>query len=300
MKVGNFFPMRSQDPFIAQISVTHSRILTLAIGLTFVALVVWWATHAQPFHRFDASAFFTALTFGMLAQLVDGALGMAYGVTANSMLLASGLSPVAATSTVHVAEAFTTAASGLSHWKLGNIDKRIFNRIVIPGIVGGIVGVLVITSIDGKVLRPWISGYLLLIGLFIIYRAFFEVRLRSLFGKGLIPVAFTGGFADSVGGGGWGPVVTTTLLATGHEPRTTIGSVNAAEFFVTLASGFSFALLIGIQTWESVAGLIVGGLIVAPFAARLTNRINRKLLMVMVGLLIAGLSLWTIARALGI
>jgi uncharacterized protein len=149
------------------------------------------------------------------------------------------------------------------------------------------------------VLRPWISGYLLLIGLFIIYRAFFEVKLKSLFGKGLIPVAFTGGFADSVGGGGWGPVVTTTLLATGHEPKTTIGSVNAAEFFVTLASGFSFALLVGIQTWESVAGLILGGVIVAPFAAGLTSSINRKLLMVLVGLLISGLSFWTIARALG-
>jgi uncharacterized protein len=299
MMVVKASPMSSQDPFIAQISAAHSRILAVTIGVTFLAFVAWWATHAKPFHSFDTSAFFTALAVGVLAQLVDGALGMAYGVTANSMLLATGLSPVAATSTVHVAEAFTTAASGLSHCKLGNIDKRIFKRIVIPGIVGGIVGVLVITSIDGKVLRPWISGYLLLIGLFIIYRAFFEVRLKSLFGKGLVPVAFTGGFADSVGGGGWGPVVTTTLLATGHEPKTTIGSVNAAEFFVTLASGFSFALLIGIQTWESVAGLILGGVIMAPFAARLTSRINRKLLMVLVGLLISGLSLWTIARALG-
>jgi uncharacterized protein len=292
-------PMPSQEPFIAQISAANSRLLALAIGVIFLIFIAWWATHTQPFHRFDTSAFFTALAVGMFAQLVDGALGMAYGVTANSMLLATGLSPVAATSTVHVAEAFTTAASGLSHWRLGNIDTRIFKRIVIPGIVGGIVGVLVVTSIDGKVLRPWISGYLLLIGLFIIYRAFFEIRLKSLFGKGLIPVAFTGGFADSVGGGGWGPVVTTTLLATGHEPKTTIGSVNAAEFFVTLASGFSFALLIGIQTWESVAGLILGGVIVAPFAARLTSRIDRKLLMVLVGLLISGLSFWTVARALG-
>jgi uncharacterized protein len=299
MMVVKTSPMSSQEPFIAQISTTHSRLLAVAIGVIFLAFVTWWATHAQPFHQFDSNAFFAALAVGMFAQLVDGALGMAYGVTANSMLLATGLSPVVATSTVHVAEAFTTAASGLSHWKLGNIDTRIFKRIVIPGIVGGIVGVLVITSIDGKVLRPWISGYLLLIGLFIIYRAFFEVRLKSLFGKGLIPVAFTGGFADSVGGGGWGPVVTTTLLATGHEPKTTIGSVNAAEFFVTLASGFSFALLIGIQTWESVAGLILGGVIVAPFAAGLTSRVNKQLLMVLVGLLISGLSLWTVARALG-
>jgi uncharacterized protein len=291
--------MQAQEGFIAQISTAHCRMLAAAIGLIFLAFVIWWAIHAQSLQRFDTNAFLIAAAVGMFAQLVDGALGMAYGVTANTMLLATGLSPVAAISTVHVAEAFTTAASGLSHWKRGNIDTRIFKRIVIPGIVGGIVGVFVVTSIDGKVLRPWISGYLLLIGLFIIYRAFVEVRLNILFGKGLIPVAFTGGFADSVGGGGWGPVVTTTLLATGHEPKTTIGSVNAAEFFVTLASGFSFALLIGIQTWESVAGLILGGIIVAPFAAGLTSRINRKLLLVLVGTLIAGLSLWTITRALG-
>jgi uncharacterized protein len=298
MMVMETHDMAEQAQFIAQISKSQTRLLAVVIGVIFLIFVGLWFMHAKPDHTFDSSAFATALAIGMFAQLVDGALGMAYGVTANSMLLATGLSPVAATSTVHVAEAFTTAASGLSHWKLGNIDKRLFKRIVVPGIIGGIIGVGVITSIDGKVLRPWISGYLLLIGLYIIYRAFFEVRLKRVLGKWLVPVAFTGGFADSVGGGGWGPVVTTTLLATGHEPRTTIGSVNAAEFFVTLASGFSFALLVGIQTWESVAGLVVGGLIVAPFAAGLTSRLDRKLLMVLVGLLISGLSVWSIARAL--
>jgi uncharacterized protein len=292
-------PMSGHDTSIARISAAHTRLLAAAIGLVFAFFAGWWAMHAQASQTFDTNAFLYALAIGLAAQLVDGALGMAYGVTANTMLLATGLSPVAATSTVHVAEAFTTAASGLSHWRLGNIDKRIFNRIVVPGVIGGVVGVLLITSIDGRVLRPWISAYLLLIGLFIIYRAFFEVRWTGLFGNRLIPLAFSGGFADSVGGGGWGPVVTTTLLASGHEPRTTVGSVNAAEFFVTLASGFSFALLVGIQTWESVAGLILGGLIMAPFAARLTSRINRKLALVLVGLLISGLSLWTIARAVG-
>jgi uncharacterized protein len=183
--------------------------------------------------------------------------------------------------------------------RLGNIDKRIFKRIVIPGIIGGVCGVLLVTSIDGKILRPWVSAYLLLMGLYIIYRAFYVLKKRASFDKRLIPVALTGGFVDSVGGGGWGPVVTTTLIGSGHEPRTTIGSVNAAEFFVTLASGFSFVLLIGIQNWESVAGLILGGLLVAPFAAGLTNKINRKSLMVLVGVLISGLSTWTLFRALG-
>jgi uncharacterized protein len=299
MMLVDSFEMVIRNTSIARISAAQTLLLAAVIGVVLAGAVAWWATHAQPGHAFDWNAFFLAFAIGLFAQLVDGALGMAYGITANTMLLASGLSPVAATSTVHVAEAFTTAASGLSHWRLGNIDKRIFNRIVIPGVIGGVAGVLLITSIDGKILRPWISGYLLLIGLFIIYRAFFEVRWSGLQGKRLIPLAFTGGFADSVGGGGWGPVVTTTLLASGHEPRTTVGSVNAAEFFVTLASGFSFALLVGIQTWESVAGLIIGGLVMAPFAARLTSRIDRKLMLVFVGLLISGLSLWTVLRALG-
>jgi uncharacterized protein len=292
--------MAVRSTSIARISAAHTRLLAAVIGLALAVSIGWWAMHGQPGHSFDWDAFLLAFAIGLLAQLVDGALGMAYGITANTMLLATGLSPVAATSTVHVAEAFTTAASGLSHWRLGNIDKRIFNKIVIPGVIGGVAGVLLITSIDGRILRPWISGYLLLVGLFIIYRAFFEVRWSGLKGKRMIPLAFGGGFADSVGGGGWGPVVTTTLLASGHEPRTAVGSVNAAEFFVTLASGFSFAILVGIQTWESVAGLILGGLMMAPFAAMLTSRVNRKHMLVLVGLLISSLSLWTVLRAIGV
>jgi uncharacterized protein len=279
-----------------------SRPLALACGAVivtaFLIFAMIWMGNAHSNEVFDWTAFGLAFAIGITAQLVDGALGMAYGITANTLLLASGLPPATATATVHVAEAFTTAASGLSHWRLGNIDKRIFRRIVIPGIVGAVLGVLLITSIDGKILRPWIAAYLLLIGLFIIYRAFRQVHLTAKFGGKLVPLALFGGFADSVGGGGWGPVVTTTLIGSGHEPRTTIGSVNAAEFFVTLASGFSFALLVGIQNWESIMGLVLGGLIMAPFAAGLTRRVNTRLLMVLVGLLISGLSIFTILRAL--
>lgn len=285
---------------IARLSSRTARWLGVALGVVTIAFIAIWITRAAAGEQaFDSNRFILALAVGVFAQIVDGALGMAYGVTANSLLLASGLSPAAATATVHVAEAFTTAGSGLAHWKLGNIDKRIFGRIVIPGVIGGVAGVVLIANIDGKVIRPWISGYLLLMGLYIIFRAFRAVRNFNLSGGRLVPVAAFGGFADSVGGGGWGPVVTTTLLGAGHEPRTTIGSVNAAEFFVTLASGFSFALLVGIQTWESVAGLILAGLLVAPFAAGLTSRLPKKWLMVGVGLLISGLSLWTILRALG-
>ncbi len=290
--------MPPEDDHIARISMPLARWLSRGIAASFVVFITIWAWRSASVDTFDSTAFLSALAIGIVAQLVDGALGMAYGVTSNSLLLASGVAPAAATATVHVAEAFTSAASGLSHWRLGNIDKRIFGRIVIPGIIGGIIGVLVVTSIDGKVLRPWIAAYLMLMGLYIITRAFRLIAFTRVVDNRLVPVAFVGGFADSVGGGGWGPVVTTTLIGSGHEPKTTIGSVNAAEFFVTLASGFSFALLIGIQHWESVAGLVLGGLLVAPFAARLTRHINRRLLMVLVGTLIVCLSLWTIVRAL--
>lgn len=283
---------------IARISTSAARLLTFGVAVLFALFVALWAFRSVSEGQFDQYALLSALGVGIVAQIVDGALGMAYGVTSNSLLLATGLPPAAATATVHVAEAFTTAASGVAHWRLGNIDKRIFGRIVIPGVIGGVIGVLVVTSIDGKVLRPWISAYLLIMGLYIIFRAFRTVRFTNVVGNRLIPIAFFGGFADSVGGGGWGPVVTTTMIGSGHEPKTTIGSVNAAEFFVTLASGFSFALLIGIQHWESVVGLVLGGLLVAPFAARLTRHIDRKLLMILVGTLIVLLSAFTIYRAL--
>jgi len=291
--------MNDDRSHIAHLSSAKLRLLSALLLMALIGFATNWILHAHSSQAFNWNAFLIALAIGAAAQLVDGALGMAYGLTSNSMLLASGLPPAAATATVHVAEAFTTAASGLSHWRLGNIDKRIFKRLVLPGVVGGVLGAIVITSIDGKALRPWIAAYLLLMGLYIIYRAFrIVVRVVNPDRK-LLPLAFVGGFADSVGGGGWGPIVTTTMVGSGHEPRTTIGSVNAAEFFVTLASGFSFALLIGINHVESVLGLILGGLTVAPLAARLTGKLNRRLLMVAVGTLIAGLSLWTISRSFG-
>lgn len=291
--------LTDKDPHIATLPRFWLRFFSGLLLLVLAGFTAHWVFNTGPTVHFETNLFLMALVIGMVAQLVDGALGMAYGVTSNSLLLASGLPPAQATATVHIAEAFTTAASGLSHWRLGNIDKRIFKRLVIPGVIGGVCGVIVVTSIDGKILRPIIAAYLLLMGLYILYRAFRAIRPNAVPDGKLLPLAFVGGFADSVGGGGWGPVVTTTMLGSGHDPRTTIGSVNAAEFFVTLASGFSFMLLLGIQHWESVSGLALGGLIIAPFAARLTARIDRRVLMVIVGLVISGLSLWTILRAFG-
>ena len=261
---------------------------------------IFWGVRSSG-GSFTASIFLTALCIGIFAQLIDGALGMAYGITATSLLLAIGVPPVAATAAVHISEVFTTGTSGLAHWRMGNVDRALFRRLLFPGIVGAVCGVLLVTSIDGQALRPWVSAYLLLMGIYLLYRAFrfgHGHQTKALPPKRqLIPLAFTGAFVDSVGGGGWGPVVTSTLLGSGREPRTTIGSVNSAEFFITLASGFSFALLVGISHWETIAGLICGGMLAAPFAAQLTRKIPVRPMMILVGSLVIGLSAWGLAKA---
>lgn len=285
------------DPHIARLPARAGRALAIVLAASVLGFVLLIASRGvTPFH-FDPATFAASFAAGLFAQLVDGALGMGYGVTSNALLLASGLPPAAATATVHVAKSFTGAASGLSHWRLGNVDKRIFGRLIVPGIIGTLIGVYVVTSVDGRTIRPWISAYLLGMGVFILVRAFHAIHIALPDLRKLFPVALLGGFADSVGGGGWGPVVTTTLIGSGHEPRTTIGSVNAAEFIVSLASGLSFTVLVGIQHWESVAGLVLGGVVIAPFAAGLTHRFPRRAMMVAVGLLISGLSIFSIVRA---
>jgi len=243
--------------------------------------------------------FWTAAGVGLLAQIVDGALGMAYGVTSATFLLSTGVAPAAASASVHIAEIFTTGFSGLSHWKLGNVDKALFKRLVIPGVIGAVVGAYIVTSIDGNVLKPWISGYLVLMGCYILLKAFRRIQIKTEPPTYVAPLALTGGFVDAVGGGGWGPVVTTSLVGGGHDPRKTIGSVNAAEFFLAIAGGVSFAVLGGFTHWTTIAGLIFGGLFAAPFAAVLTKHAPTKLLMVGVGLLITSLSAYNLWKVFG-
>lgn len=244
----------------------------------------------------SSKGFWTAAGVGLLAQIVDGALGMAYGVTSTSFLLATGVPPAAASASVHIAEVFTTGASGLSHWKLGNVNKALFKRLVIPGVIGGVVGAYIVTSVDANTIKPWISAYLLLIGLYILSKVWGTLRVRTEPPTYVAPLALGGGFVDAIGGGGWGPVVTTSLIGSGQDPRTTIGSVNAAEFFLALAGGAAFALFGGFTHWTVIAGLVFGGLFAAPFAAVLTRYAPPKVLLVIVGLLISGLSIWNLSK----
>lgn len=243
-------------------------------------------------------AFWWAVAVGLLAQAVDGALGMAYGITSSSFLMATGSSPVVASASVHIAEVFTTGVSGISHIKLGNVNRQLFLRLLLPGMAGAALGAWLLSRLQGDVIKPYISAYLLLMGLYVISKAFKRIKIRSGEPRHVAKLGLTGGFVDAVGGGGWGPVVTTTLVGTGHDPRTTIGSVNLAEFFLTFVSAGLFMFLVDGTPWATVAGLVVGGLFAAPLAAWLTRHLKTRVLLVAVGTVITLVSSVNLWRAL--
>ncbi|MBI4114845.1 MAG: sulfite exporter TauE/SafE family protein [Candidatus Niyogibacteria bacterium] len=231
---------------------------------------------------------------GFIAQIIDGALGMAYGVISTSFLLTIGISPAAASASVHTAEIFISGVSGLSHFRFGNIDKDLFKKLLIPGVLGGVIGAYILSSLPGEKLKPLIALYLFCMGIIIVYKALKKITHHTAITKRIIPLGFIGGFFDAIGGGGWGPIVTSTLIARGGNPRLTIGSVNMAEFFVTLFQSFTFIVMIGLIHWKIIVGLLFGGVIAAPFAAYICKRLPTFHLMIIVGLLIALLSLRTL------
>jgi len=231
-----------------------------------------------------------------IAQLIDGSLGMAYGVSANSMLLSLGLPPAAASASVHASKIVTTFISGLAHLKVGNIDRHMVVRLLIPGMLGGIVGAYVLVSVDGDLIRPYIALYLLVMGVRILLKAFSipEVSDRQPGTGLLVGLGLIGGTCDAIGGGGWGPVVTSTLISAGHSPRKTIGSVNFSEFFVTLAESMVFIFTIGLSNWKIILALIIGGFPAAPLGALLTRKLPARTIMIMVGCLIIFLQVRTL------
>jgi uncharacterized protein len=241
--------------------------------------------------------FWKAVAVGLLAQTVDGALGMAYGITSTTFLMASGATPAVASASVHIAEVFTTGVSGISHVRLGNVNKNLFLRLLLPGMVGAIAGAVLVSQIDAKIIKPYVAAYLVIMGLYIVSKIFKTIKTHTGEPKHVAKLGLFGGFLDAVGGGGWGPVVTTTLVGTGQDPRTTIGSVNLAEFFLTFVSAMVFAVLVDESPWPTVAGLVVGGLFAAPFAALLTKRLNTKVLLALVGTVISIISTYNLYKA---
>jgi uncharacterized membrane protein YfcA len=242
--------------------------------------------------------FLVFFAIGVFAQLVDGTLGMGYGATSTSFLLAYGVPPVVSSTAVHVSEMFTTGASALSHHRFGNINKKLVKHLLIPGVLGSITGAYLLSDvINGDLIKPFIAVYMIILALIIIRKALKKSIIKKKTKK-LGVLAVFGGFMDSVGGGGWGPIVTSTLLGRGRNPRYTIGSVNAAEFAISFASGITFMLFGGIHGWQVIIGLILGGVIAAPLGAYLVNKIKRKPMMVAVGILIILLSLKTLSKLL--
>jgi uncharacterized membrane protein YfcA len=234
---------------------------------------------------------------GFVAQAIDGALGMAYGVTATTMLLSLGVAPPVASASVHTAEVFTTGVSGAAHWRLGNVDLTVARWLALAGIAGGATGAYLSTALPGSVMRPFVSVYLLAMGIVIVWRAI--RRFGSDRGSAassstptrVVPLGVIGGLLDAIGGGGWGATVTSTLIGWGMVPRLAIGSANLAEFFVTIVVMATFFATIGLELWPIIAGLVAGGVLAAPFAAFMTRKLPERPLMLLIGTVIALLSL---------
>lgn len=247
---------------------------------------------------------------GLLAQSVDGALGMAYGVVSTTVLLALGVPPAAASASVHTAEIFTTAASGASHAYHRNITWSLWLPLVIAGMIGGVIGAYVLSGVDGDMIKPFILAYLAILGVWIVLRGLKDIKprhIRSFWGA---PLGLIGGFMDAVGGGGWGPTATTALVGAGKDPRQAIGTVNSAEFFVTVAISATFVWALVTGHWQdagaigdyalAVGGLILGGLIAAPFAGWIAKRVPTRILTLMVGGLIILLAAYQALQLAGV
>lgn len=243
-----------------------------------------------------SSEFWSYVAIGFIAQIVDGALGMAYGTLCTSVLLATGLPPVTVSASVHTAQFFTTGLSALSHSYFKNIHKKLLLVLAVSGALGGLIGALLLTKIDGNLIKPWIAVYLLYLGFFIVWRRYRGKKFmtgvsawnRNLFRSGL---GVLGGFLDALGGGGWGPIVTSNLIARNEDPRFVIGSVNAAEFFVKTLIAVTFIVTLTLDNFTTVVlGLLVGGVIAAPLGAYVLRLIKPETLMGFVGFLIIGLS----------
>jgi uncharacterized membrane protein YfcA len=231
--------------------------------------------------------FFYYVLGGFVAQMIDGALGMAYGVTAATFLLTLGVPPSAVSASVHTSEIFTSGVSGYMHLKFGNVNSKLFKKILFPGVLGAITGAYLLSSFEKYIyiVKPLVAVYTLILGILIVQKAL-KKRIEKRPIKKIGWLAMAGGTLDSVGGGGWGPIVTSTLIARGRHPRYTIGSVNLAEFFVSLASSVTFITIIGFSHWKVVLGLILGGMVAAPIAATLSRRLPIKTMMIMVGTIV--------------
>ncbi|MBP7336838.1 sulfite exporter TauE/SafE family protein [Niveispirillum sp.] len=231
------------------------------------------------------------IAVGFAAQMVDGAIGMAYGVTASTVMMSMGVPPATASASVHVAEMFTTGASGFAHWRARNVRLDLVWRLALPGMLGGALGAYILSGVEGDFIRPLVALYLIVMGGLILWKALHPPPPHELSTRKVAGLGLAGGFLDAIGGGGWGPMVASTLIGGGTTPRYAIGSTNLAEFFVTVTVSFTFIFTIGLDLWPAILGLIIGGVVAAPFAAMVTQKLPDKPMMILVAVVIMLLSL---------
>lgn len=289
--------LSSNPKKLKETTISKKRIWTYSLSIPLLLILGYVLSHFLPpdvlggyayqlTQSVDSSIFLYVLA-GFTAQMIDGALGMAYGVTATTFLLSFGVTPAASSASVHASEVFTSGVSGLMHLKFGNVNNKLFKSLLIPGVIGTILGAYILSSFEqyNYIIKPLVSAYTLILGIIIILKALKKESVRQKI-KRIFPLAAVGGFLDSIGGGGWGPIVSSTLIARGRNPRYTIGSVNLAEFFITLASSLTFTSIIGLTHWAIILGLIIGGVIAAPIAAYISNKIPTKSIMILVGIVV--------------
>jgi len=242
---------------------------------------------------------------GFLAQLIDGSLGMAYGVTSSSLLLTFGMAPAIASASIHISEVITTAASGMAHMKFGNVDSQALYKLIIPGSIGAFIGACFLSNLPGDMIKPYISLFLLMLGIYVVIRLLFKVKKDSekknlnLPKKQAIPLGLIAGFADATGGGGWGPLMTPILMSKdGNSARKVVGTVDTSEFAIAISATFGFLISLGWQdiNWFWVIALMLGGVIAAPIAAWLVRILPSYLLGVFVGGFIVLTNVWTLLK----
>jgi uncharacterized membrane protein YfcA len=254
----------------------------------------------MDFASIDLAALLPFIAVGFAAQLVDGALGMAFGVICNTLLVGVlGMPPALASQRVHLVECFTTATSGISHLLHGNIDKQLFFRLLIPGMIGGLLGAYVLTSLDAGVVKPFVLAYLTAIGLYLLVRGLlYPPKIKQA--KLIAPLGLFGGFLDAAGGGGWGPVVTSNLLIQGADPRKVVGTVNSVEFFLTLTVSAAFIFHLGVaDVAGATLGLLIGGIAAAPLGAWAAKHFPPKQMLILVGVVLTLTSGYGVYKALG-
>ena len=281
------------------------RVATWALlafaGFLVLNILSYYVSWQQAWHLAQNSGtFYAFVAVGFVAQMIDGMLGMGYGIVSAISLMTLGLNPAAVSASIHTAEMFASGASGYNHYRFGNVNKRLFRVLLVPGIVGSIAGALLLTRLgeqNAGYLKPLLALYLLILGVRILSKAVQKQGQRRRKVKNAGWLAGAGGFLDSFGGGGWGPLVTSTLIANGRTPNYVIGTVSLVEFFVTLASAVTFFIAMHALQWQIVLGLIVGGVTAAPLAARLAGRVPTRWMFISVGLMVILWSFWTLWKA---